>query len=233
MRLLIFFLLLVTATIHGHAQNAKTYLVRAGESPDMILPQEAKYFFPAFTEGTVFMKDKSSSRQRLNYSKLLDEMQFLTVTGDTLAIANADLVEHIVIDTFSFYFHKGYLRKVAQEKEYVLAARELMIQIPQGKEIGYGASIATGSITNYARITTGDGKQYALTVKKDVLFTTARAFFIGDRYNHFNRADKKGFADMFPRKRDAIASFIKNEKPNLNDAGDIEKLFRFCTKEPG
>ncbi|MFT3703491.1 MAG: hypothetical protein QM802_14035 [Agriterribacter sp.] len=227
MRLLKFLLLL--AAVHAQAQSTKTYPVHAGESPDMALPQEAKYFFPAFTEGTVFMKDGTSSIQRLNYSKLLDEMQFLTVTGDTLAIANPDLVKNIVIDSSVFYFHKGYLRKIVQENKYTLAARELLMQIQQGKEIGYGASTSTGSITNYSRITSNEGKQYLLTMKRDVLFTTARAYFIGDQYNHFNRADKKGFADMFPRKKDEIAEYIKNEKLNLNNAGDLEKLFRFCT----
>ncbi|HRP54836.1 hypothetical protein [Agriterribacter sp.] len=62
------------------AQTQKRYIGKSGESPDAVIPGEAKYILPAFTEGTAFLRSGASVKQRFNYNCLLDEMRFLNPT---------------------------------------------------------------------------------------------------------------------------------------------------------
>ena len=55
------------------AQKVKAYPVKVGEIPNQVLPNEAMYVLPAFTGGSVWFRDGTSSTQRFNYNFLLDE----------------------------------------------------------------------------------------------------------------------------------------------------------------
>ncbi|MBX3256610.1 MAG: hypothetical protein KF862_20910 [Chitinophagaceae bacterium] len=211
-----------------YAQDPKTYPVKAGESPDIVIPAEAKYFLPAFTDGSAFLRNGALSKQLFNYNRLLDEMQFLTPSGDTLTIAEPDLLTYIQLDSAIFYYEKGYLREVEKAGVYTLAIRERLIQVSDKVEGAYGASSGTSAITTYANMYTS-GTTYKLNVKRNVSFARAQAFFIGDRYNHFSRADKKGFTEAFPDKKEIIGEYIRNKKINFHNPDDIKKLFRLCT----
>ena len=131
------------------AQAQKRYIVKAGESPDEVIPGEAKYILPAFTEGTAFLRSGASVKQRFNYNYLLDEMQFLNVNGDTLAIADPALVKYISIDTLVYYYDKGYLRQITNTKSYKLAVKQQMIQIPDKVGTAYGGSSGSSAVTTY------------------------------------------------------------------------------------
>src|SRR6478609_7956182 len=81
------------------AQTEKMYAVKIGEVPDQVIPREAIYLLPAFTQGSAFFKNGSSSKQRFNYNSLLDEMHFINERGDTLAIAEPALTTSVEIDS--------------------------------------------------------------------------------------------------------------------------------------
>ncbi|MBX2925792.1 MAG: hypothetical protein KF746_26595 [Chitinophagaceae bacterium] len=215
---------LLVSYIHTVCQ---TYPVKAGLSPDAAIPSEAKYFLPEFAGGAAFLRNGAVSKHLFNYNRLLDEMQFLTPTGDTLTIAEPGLVKYIQIDSVIFYHEKGYLREIEKSGYHTLAIRERLIQVSDKVEGAYGASSGTSSVTTYANIHTS-GAIYKLNVKRNVSFAKAQAFFIGDRYNHFSRADKKGFAEAFPDKKEIIGEYIRKEKINFHNPDDIKKLFHLC-----
>ena len=213
------------------AQAQKRYIVKAGESPDEVIPGEAKYILPAFTEGTAFLRSGASVKQRFNYNYLLDEMQFLNVNGDTLAIADPALVKYISIDTLVYYYDKGYLRQITNTKSYKLAVKQQMIQIPDKVGTAYGGSSGSSAVTTYSSIYSSE-KVHRLKVDRDVLFETVSNWYISDQYNRFKKADKKGFYSIFPSKRDAIRKYIAKNNTDFNRAEDLEHLLRFCTERP-
>lgn len=229
MRLQVLMYLLTVVVHFSYAQKPQTYPVKAGQSPDLFIPAEAKYFLPKFAEGTAFLRNGAVSRHTFNYNRLLDEMQFITPAGDTLAVAEPTVIKYIQLDSGIFFYEKGYLREIEKAGTMKLAIKERLIQIPDKIEGAYGTTSGTSAITTYANIYTA-GTIYKLNVKRDVLFVKAQAFFIGDQYNHFTKADKKGFANSFPLKKEAIGDYIRAEKINFNHPEDIKKLFRFCTQ---
>ncbi|HRO44642.1 hypothetical protein [Agriterribacter sp.] len=211
----------------GQAQ--KRYIVKAGEAPDEAIPGEAKYIFPSFTEGTAFLRSGASVKQQFNYNHLLDEMQFLNTGGDTLAIADPGLIKYISIDSLVFYYDKGYLRQVVQIRSHKLAVKQQMIQIPDKVGTAYGGSSGSSAVTTYSSIYASD-KVHRLKVDRDVLFQTVTSWYIGNQYNRFEKADKKGFYNIFPSNRDAIRKYIAKNNPDFNKEADLEQLLRFCTE---
>src|SRR5688572_7122750 len=61
------------------------------------------YHNPQFTIGRVYFKDGTSADAMLNYHKLYNQMLFLDGKGDTLALADPELMQVITIGKDSFY----------------------------------------------------------------------------------------------------------------------------------
>jgi hypothetical protein len=62
-------------------QTEKMYAIKIAEIPDQVIPGEAIYLLPGFTQGSVFFKNGSSSKQRFYYNSLLDEKHFINEQG--------------------------------------------------------------------------------------------------------------------------------------------------------
>lgn len=230
MRILLIFALCMWYANYSRAQANKTHLVKAGEAPDKAIPDEAKYILPAFTGGTAFLRSGASVKQRFNYNYLLDEMQFLNTNGDTLAIADPALIKYISIDTLVYYYDKGYLQQTSHSGSYKLAVKQQMIQIPDKVGTAYGGSSGSSAVTTYSSIYSSD-KVHRLKVDRDVRFEKVMSWYIGNPYNRFEKADRKGFYNTFPSKRDAIKKYIAKNNIDFNKEADLEQLLLFCTEQ--
>ncbi len=125
----------------------------------------------------------------------------LHLLGDTLSVAEPTVIQYMELGFRDFLLRQKVIyREIEKGGNMKLAIKERLIQIPDKVEGAYGTTSGTSAITTYANIYTA-GTFYKLNVKRDVLFVKAQAFFIGDQYNHFTRADKKGFANSFPLKK--------------------------------
>lgn len=215
--------------ISASAQTQKIYSVKSGEVPDHVIPFEVRYAFPAFSTGSAFLRNGSVSEMRFNYNILLDEMQFLTNANDTLAIAAPEELKYVSIDSSIFYYDKGYLKQVIKAGDFVLAVRRGLTVISDGKESGYNGYSNTGSITTYNRIVSGN-RAYALEVKRDALFSPFVEYFLGDQYNHFEKANRKSFLSVFSDKKKDIQHYLKVNKVNFNDEADLVRLLKYCTE---
>ena len=105
-----------------------------------------------------------------------------------------------------------------------------MIQIPDKVGTAYGGSSGSSAVTTYSSIYSSD-KVHRLKVDRDVRFETVMNWYIGNEYNRFEKADKKGFYNTFPSKRDAIKKYIAKKNINFNKEADLEQLLRFCAEQ--
>ena len=220
-------LLLAICLFFMHAATAqKEYLVKAGEIPNEVLPNEAKYVLPGFKEGVAWFKNGTSSTQRFNYNFLVDEMHFINEGGDTLAIADPLLISYIVIDSMRFYFDNGYVREISKKGDYKLVLKQQMVQIPNKKRGGYDTPSELASIKTYGSISSNNGEVAHLQVKKDVLFRQVNSFYIADASNHFLKADKKKFYALFGDEK--VATYLEEHKVNFNKEEDLEAMLQYC-----
>lgn len=211
----------------AYAQKVKEYPVKAGEVPDKVLPNEARYVLQGFTAGTATLKNSTSAALRFNYNFLLDEMHFINERGDTLAIADPLMISSVVIDQTLFYYDKGYLREILKQGAYKLAVRQRMIQIPDKTRGGYDIASGVSSIQTYASMS-GSTQIYHLEVKKDVLLRVDFSFYIADVSGHFVKASNSNFHILFSGKE--VTKYLKAHKVDFDKEEDLIALFRFCTE---
>ncbi len=210
------------------AQKAKQYPVKVGEIPNKVLPREAMYLSPAFNNGTAFFRDGTSAEMPFNYNFLLDEMHFLDDAGDTLAIANPELLSSVVIDSLVFYFDRGYLRQVSKHGNYKLVVKQEMVQIADKTRSAYDIASGSSSIKTYGSINNGNSRIYKLQVEKDVLFKEVKSYYIADASDHFLKADKKSFYTLF--EVDKVRKYMRAHKVNFNNEEDLQGLLMFCAQ---
>lgn len=218
----------ILLTLPVFAQPRKTYVVRAGEIPNEVLPPEAIYSFPHFKKGIVFLRDGSATSQQLNYNLLLDEMHFINANNDTLAIATPETIKSVVFDSTSFYFDKNYLQVVLEEGEHTLAIKQFLVQSPYRTRGAYDISSSISSISTYSSIYS-NGHLSKLQIKKDVEMEKKSLFFISDRFNHFYPADKKFFYKVFPNKKAELDSYLKENHINFYDKNNLVSLIKLCS----
>ncbi len=223
-------LLLALLSFRGMTQTRERYIVKPGEIPDKVLPAEAVYYFPEFKKGEVSFKIGGKSTQLFNYNCLVDEMQFLTAGGDTLTIAEPHDIMAVTVDSVTYYFDKGYLREIGKQNGYKLALRERLVQSDAKKEAAYGTTSGTGAINSLQSVRMGNNV-FNLEMKREVLFVKRHAFYIGNRYNQFAFATKKGFATVFPEKKKLIETFIKEHKTNFSKPEDLQELLEACARQ--
>lgn len=225
-RLLIGFYILCVTTIH--AQKLPEYPVKAGEVPNEVLPNEAKYLLPAFKIGTGSFRNGTSTFMLFNYNFLLDEMHFIGEHGDTLAIANPETINSITIDSMVFYYDKGYVRQIFNQGTYKLAVKQQMVQTADKTRGGYDMPLGNASIKTYGSINGINGQMYNLQVKKDVLFIVVNSFYVAGTYNHFLIANQKNLVNIFEENK--IKNYLKEHKVNFNKEEDLRALLISCAE---
>ena len=187
------------------------------------------YYYPRFTKGKVFFKDGTKSEAKLNYSNLLDEIQFINAKGDTLGLADEVTINYIAVEKDSFYFDKGYVRLLAGNNLIRLAVKQIWTARAIGKKAGYDAVDPLASISSYNAYI-AFGTLYNLSVNEDTDLTKAEQYFFGNKDNHFLPAGKKNLFILFPEQRKQLEKYLRENNINYGDKDDLMKLISFFTQ---
>ena len=210
------------------AQKGKPWPVKVGEIPNKVLPIEAMYVLPNFTNGIAFLRDGTTSAQRFNYNYLQDEMQFIDEKGDTMTIADPALLKYVQIDSMVFYYDKIFVREIFTAGKYKLAIRQEMVQLADKTRGAYDAASGASSIKTYGSINSENSQMYKLEVKKDVLFEGIHSYYLISANNPFLKATRKNFQLLFEDK--SLSKFIKANHINFNNPEDLKTLLKYCTE---
>ena len=205
------------------AQKKSIFTVKAGNNIMDVMPASEVFLYPQFTAGTVFLRNGSKSEARLNYSRLVDEIHFINVRGDTLALADEENIRYIVIQRDTFFYEAGYIRLLATGKTSKLAAKDVWM-IADTRQLGAMNTTSTGvQIISFKTVHEG-GRLYDLTVNEDVIFKRVEVYYFGDEFNRFVAATKQNILSLFPKKEDAISKYLKANKTNFKNKSDVENL---------
>jgi len=221
---------LLLAIVTGiNAQVQEKIIIRAGEDVTAALSAHGLYRFPAFRRGIVKFKDGSFSKTLLNYNVFLNDMQFISPKGDTLAIDESGLIDSVRIDTDVFFYQKGYLQVVADYNDVKLVSK----QTNSFQYIKKGASDLpnpTVQILSYSKVPSLLFVDNKLLVTEDILVLKEQTYFI--TYKKFKQtiADNSGFLKAFPDKKNEIRNFIDANKIDLRSEAGIKKLLQFCVQ---
>jgi len=123
MRVLLLFVLAYCC--RSHAQDSPI-VIKAGASVNESVSMTDLYQYPQFVSGKIFFRSGDSAVAKFNYHRLLDEMQFIDLKGDTLNIANAAMIRLIRINNDVYYYDEGYVKLIKDTNEIKLAAKQTL-----------------------------------------------------------------------------------------------------------
>ena len=232
MKTLLFTLLCCTVS-HGllYAQTSGTFRLSSEEEIEQAIPASARYRFPQFRQGNIDYHTGTKASARLNYNLLLEEMQFITLTGDTLALADEHLIRQISVGDTKFYFgeRSGFVETIAAYASLQLAVHQKFTTVNAEKMGAYDQSSAVSSIKVYHTYIGDGGQRQSLEMKGDLVLAIESEFYLVDKNNRTYKAGKSALKKIFPDKKQAIIDYIKSEKVDFNSEDDLRKLLEYCS----
>jgi len=223
MKVLLVFVLAYCCRVH--AQDS-IIVVKAGASLNESVSMTDLYQYPQFTFGKVLLRSGDSSGGKLNYNKLLDEMQFIDFKGDTLNIANPGTIKLIRINNDVFYYDDGYMKLVKEINGLKLAAKHTLRVSGKNKTGAYNIENSTSAIDSYGSLFDQRGK-FNLVPREDVTLTKRTQYYFGDKFNQFTWALRKNLLRQYSKQSEALTAYLKDNNIDLNKKEDLEKLLEF------
>ena len=176
-----------------------------------------------------FLRDGSRAGAKFNYTRLYDQMLFIDPKGDTLALANEKTIKFIVVNKDTLYFDEGYVRLIANYGEVKLAEKQIWVVADVRKMGTHDTPKNTVAITSVANLADpgGRAKSYDFLLNEDIIIKKETQYYFGDEYNHFVRASKKKLLLLFPKDQLSIENYLKENKVDFDNNGDLEKIAQF------
>ncbi|TKK68611.1 hypothetical protein FC093_10855 [Ilyomonas limi] len=219
-----FILICLVLCCHTIAQNQR-WIVQGNDDINSSIPDSVKYKYSSFTSGRVTFKDGTKGSSFLNYNLLLGEVQFVSLKGDTLSLANENTIRSISINQDTFYYDNVYLQFIAGNTSAKLAKSEKMRLADIKKRGGFENYTSSGGIENYSSLNIG-ARTLHLTENKQLIFITHIFYYIGDPYYHFLPATKRNVLKMFS-KRKGLAAYLNENKIDFSKEEDLKKLLAY------
>jgi hypothetical protein len=151
----LFSLLLAFLMTEYSSSQDSVFIINAGVKVNEVIPAKTKYLYKEFSNGKVYFRDGNISEGRLNYSRLMDEMHFMSESGDTLALDNEPTIRIVVINKDSFYFDEGYFMLVKSNQVLKLWVKQGFRFGDKKKTAGYDMTSSTSSVTSYSSFNDG------------------------------------------------------------------------------
>lgn len=226
--MLVFAVLMVSGI---RAQDSTIIFVKAGQSISEVATPSRIYRFPNFTPGKIVFKDETISEGKLNYNFFNEEIEFLTLQGDTLAIAKQQMlnIDFVAVNNQIFYFNtffkQGYLEEVLNAPIGKLLKRERYSLLKREKIGGYNQPSSTTVIESYGNFTNDQGiMETNLLVKENLTFIKKTDYFLSDKYNRIVPANKRNLLKMFSKNRIEIDTYLKSTELDFEKEEDLKRL---------
>jgi hypothetical protein len=204
------------------AQKFEPVTVRAGMKVVECFPFNERYRYPAFISGRIQLNNGVFSDKMLNYDFLNGEMEYLK-GKDTLAIAKAKDIRHIVIEADTFYYFKGVYLELIKGGVTKIGLRQYIKLKETQKKDSYGTSSA-GSASNSYGMLPAAGNFYKLVANEDMVFQRTLEYYISDPEGGFDQYNKKNVLHLYPKNEKEIKVYIKSEKISFDKRVDLIRL---------
>jgi hypothetical protein len=222
----LFFAALVLLGGTAHAQAYDRTIISGGDS----ISHHYSYLFPSFREAMVKFRDGRSFTYQMNFNTLLCDMQFINTKGDTLTITNGVDVDSILLDSsyFIFDYRKGYFQIVAVSDAARLAIYRRSTFEPVQKG-GMGEAKQSGGVEMINSVSGRQGT-IPLVLNQDIYVVKKTTYLLIYKSGEMENAGRAAFMKIYDGDKKSFEQYVKANKINFNEQGDLEKLFNFCTQ---
>lgn len=209
------------------AQENKTVVFNsAKDNGDGI--SKSIYLYPQFTNGKALFTNRTEATGRFNYNCLTNNVAFINEKGDTLGIANPELIDKVVIQTDTFcHFKEVFLRQLTHFSTYNLFAKPTMAYADSEKKGAYGTYSGVSSSENVSTVTDGRSNFRTIDADENIVYRFTVAYYIADKFGNFSPATKKGIYDVLGKNEKEIKAFVKEHDTNFSKQADLAALLQY------
>ena len=211
------------------AQDSTLIFIEADRNVSEVLTPAKIYRFPKFMKGKILYRDGSHSDAILNYNFLNGEIEFISPTHDTLAIAKNQMlnIKEALIDTTSFFYDNGYMELVAETTFGKLVKKQTLVIIKRDKIGGYNQEAPSSAVESYGSFTDNYGSFVTdLKIKENITLALRSNYFVGDQYNVFLPASKKNMMDLYHSKKDRIKEYLDKNDVDFKKGKGVKEMFQ-------
>jgi hypothetical protein len=213
--------------LQGLGQHNKTYKVNPGEQVIYGLPVEVRYYYPEFRTGLVQFRNGNLGGGKMNYSPLLDEMEFISDSGDTLALADVESIKYIHFGTDTFFVFQNFLIKELAITKNVRLCERRSVSLVNRERFGGHGELKSGSVLAVEQLSSGVNTMRKMVAKEMLTFSADRTYYFGDQYGSFKLASKKNLTDMFGKNYPGLENFLRTNDINYLKEEDLRLVLEF------
>jgi hypothetical protein len=210
-------------------KNRKIFKINPGQTYGDVIPLNEVYLLPKFTFGYVEYKDRANGQAKMNFNILVREMEFIDEKGDTLSIADEEMIKKIIIEKDTFYYKEGYLYSIKKYGDYFLSGKQYFY-FSNRQTIGPHGSLSSSSIET-ARLISSSGNPLRDLVQNEIITLAKNTdYFLGDKYGNFVPANKKNIMKLYSKQEKKIVQYF-SEHPSIDytNEEEIKSLLAFIT----
>lgn len=219
----------VLACLYVHAQ--KQIRVKSDTDINRAIPMSDRYRYPQFMAGSVVYRNGVSGGGRLNYNRLLGEMQFIDNKGDTLALADEQNVAHVMIGPTRYYVNsgKGCLETISEHGPLKLARQTVFKSMRSEKKVAYGQSSGASSVATVQPYS-NNSSVHRIEATGDQMVKEETTYFMIDQNERFHLLNKNTLYKVFPKHKKAIEAYLNEQSIQFSQEADLQKLLQFCSE---
>ena len=219
--------IMISLGICVSAQSRKTFTINPGQKIVEAIPASELYSYPEFRLVTVTLRNGTSADVKLNYNSVFGEMQFIDPKkGDTISLADERLIKYVTIEKDTFYFDEVWLQLVFSNNTVKIARKRLLEMTNKEKLGAMGVEGYGGAIETFSKFT-GSQHMRELVAKEKLTFTEHITYYVGEKFNHFYKANKKSLLDFYRDKEEQVGAWLKENKIDFSKTDDIKKVFDY------
>lgn len=234
MKELVFIVIFYLNSSGASGQPASVVRVKNGKDATKYVAAKDRFLYKDFQTGRIQYKNGNFANAKVNYCYLFGEIMFVDPKGDTLLIADNNLVSYVQIEERIFLFAAGtgYLEVVDDHKNIKLARQIKYVRGGFERHGAYENRNELGAVSNAANFTDINGMVSKLPPNNTILLKPVSHYFFIDGNGRSHKASRDAILRIFSKSKKPINAFLISEKLNFSKEADLRSIVSFCAALP-
>jgi hypothetical protein len=218
--------LLLSSIASSQTSTQRIYIKGGNDARENFMKEVFSY--PSFEQGIVEYKNGQRYKSSLNYNKVLGTIEFIDEKGDTLAMSNEESISFINIGNDVYRFLPECMMELLKTDKAVLYKNEMVRIADKLKTGGYGIPNTAGTIETIERPTSKINYKQ-MEINETLLVSKVSTYYIENEKDEILMASRKNVLNLYPKKQDAIKSYIKEHNIDFTKEEDLKTLTEFLS----
>ena len=220
-------LILISITTIAQTSTKRIY-IKGGNSARENFMNEI-FLYPSFQQGIVEYKNGQRFKSNMNYNRAIGNIEFISEKGDTLSMSDEENIAFISFGSDKFVYGPMCLQIVKFNEKVSLLKHETVKIADKLKTGAYGIPNSSGTIESIDRLDTR-GNFNQIEINENLLVTRITTFYIEDEKGEIYVASKKNILNIYPKKENAVKSYIKENSVDFSREDHLINLVDFISK---